>query len=70
MLIRNYYINDESCNILEKKINMKISHILKTAPTHSTEYDEKKGSALQNLDTSNMSVVGQKVNNNKNIFIV
>ena len=38
-----FYINDKSCNIPENKIKIKISHILDTAPSHTTEYDFKKG---------------------------
>ena len=58
LLINNSYINDETSVCPEKPGN--ISHILETAPTHATDYD-KKGFALKNINTNNISVISQNV---------
>ena len=42
-LINNSYMNEKSCGSPENFIKRQLSHILETAPTHATEYNEKLG---------------------------
>ena len=60
-LVDNSYINGKTYGSPENTIKINISHILETTPTHATDYDGKKGFAVQNSDTSNTSTVGQNV---------
>ena len=42
-LIDNSYTNEKACGSPEDVRKRQLSHILETAPTHATEYNEKKG---------------------------
>ena len=63
MLINNSYSNENTCGSPAKSRKRRISHILETAPTHATEYDEKNGFVQQNINTNNTSVIGKIVKN-------
>ena len=60
VFVDNSYINEKTCGIPSNTRKRKISHILKTAPTHDSEYI-KKGFAQKNISTNNKSAVGQIV---------
>ena len=46
-LIKNSYTNEKTCGSPSNTIKIQISHILDIAPTHATEYNEKKGFSQQ-----------------------
>ena len=48
-LVNNFYMNEKTCGSPAKTRKRKISHILETAPTYATEYDEEKRFAQQNI---------------------
>ena len=56
-LINNSYTNEKACGSPENVRKGQLSHILKTAPTHATEYNEKKGFTQQNINTNNTSAI-------------
>ena len=54
---KNSYTNGKTCGSPENVIKRQLSHILKTAPSHATEYNEKNVFSQKNINTNNTSVV-------------
>ena len=69
-LIKKSYTNGKTCGSTENVIKRKLSHILKTAPCHATEYNEKNVFSQKNINTNNTSAVGQNLKTHTNVLLV
>ena len=62
VLVNKSYINEKTCGSPSNTVKRQISHILETAHTYATEYNNNKSIVQKNININNTSAVGQIVN--------